>query len=249
MANPEAINDQGGPRISVVTVVFNGYATIEDTIKSVLAQQYNNFEYIIMDGGSTDGTVETIKHYESRISAWVSEPDCGIYDAMNKALDRAKGEYIIFLGCDDVLFGADVLSTAARKMTDRTLVYYGNVIMKKNGNVYDGCFDQFKITRKNICHQAIFYPRCLYRSNRYSLDYPLLSDYEYNLRLFKRFTYLDLIISIFDDSGLSSQRVDIAFKKDFHILIVKHLGLGAYLGMILYSISRRIKKIFSWTRA
>jgi glycosyltransferase involved in cell wall biosynthesis len=242
MANPKASNDQGDPCISVVTVVFNGFTTIENTIQSVLNQKYQNFEYIIIDGGSTDGTVDILKRYESRISIWVSEPDRGIYDAMNKALDLARGEYIIFLGCDDVLYGADVLMAAASKMINRNLVYYGNVIMKKNGIVYDGSFDELKITKKNICHQAIFYPRCLYSTNKYSLNYPLLSDYEYNLRLFKRFVHLDLIISIFDDSGISSQKCDLSFKKDFHALVIKHLGFNIYTTMMLRSAFRLIKR-------
>jgi glycosyltransferase involved in cell wall biosynthesis len=233
------------PRISIVTVVFNGAATIEDTIKSVISQRYSELEYVIIDGGSTDGTVEIIKRYEAEISAWVSTPDHGIYDAMNKALDMVSGDFVLFLGCDDLLWGPDVLSMAASKMADRQHIYYGNVIMKKKGNTYDGYFNKSKMTRKNICHQAIFYPRCLYRTNRYSLKYCLLSDYEYNLRLFDRFFYLDMVISIFDDSGLSNQRNDIEFMKDFRRLVVRHLGLLTYTSMVMYSITRRIRAIYS----
>jgi len=233
---------QGYPRISIVTVVFNGAATIEDTIKSVFSQHYPEIDYVIVDGGSTDGTVEIIKRYEAKISAWVSAPDNGIYDAMNKALDMVSGDFVLFLGCDDLLWDANVLSTAASRMVDRQLVYYGNVVMKKTGIIYDGYFNKSKMARKNICHQAIFYPVHLYRNNRYTLKYSLLSDYEYNLRLFDKFTYLDMIVSLFDDSGASSQKADVVFIKDFHRLVVKHLGVMAYAAMAAYSLARRTRR-------
>ena len=91
---------QGRPiRISIVTVVYNGASTLEQTILSVLGQTYPHIEYIIIDGGSKDGTVDIIKKYQDRIAYWVSEPDEGIYDAMNKGIRHASGDWIYFLGC------------------------------------------------------------------------------------------------------------------------------------------------------
>ena len=237
------------PRISVVTVVFNGAATIEATIKSVLSQEYPELEFVIIDGGSTDGTVEIIKRYETGISAWVSAPDKGIYDAMNKALDLITGDFVLFLGCDDLLWGTEILAMAARKMVDPGSVYYGDVIMKRTGEVYDGYFDRSKIAIKNICHQSIFYPRCLYSRNKYSLKYSLLADYEYNLRLFNRFEYLGVTISIFDDSGASSQRADYEFIKDFRGLVVRHLGLAALGHLAAHSLKRRIGMVYNQAKA
>lgn len=92
------------PLISVVTVVFNGAATLEHTIRSVIEQSYGNVEYIIVDGGSTDGTLGIIQKYEGNIDYWVSEKDAGIYDAMNKAIGLASGDYYVVVGCDDELF-------------------------------------------------------------------------------------------------------------------------------------------------
>ena len=92
------------PRISIITVVYNGASTLEQTILSVLKQTYSRIEYIIIDGGSKDGTVDIIKKYQDRIAYWVSEPDEGIYDAMNKGIRHASGDWIYFLGADDILY-------------------------------------------------------------------------------------------------------------------------------------------------
>ena len=99
--------------ISVITVSFNSAATIEDTIKSVLCQTYKDLEYIIVDGGSTDGTIDIIKKYGDRISRWVSEKDRGIYDAMNKGISMATGDVIGFLNADDFYAGSSILSKVA----------------------------------------------------------------------------------------------------------------------------------------
>ena len=89
------------PLITIITVAYNAVKDIENTILSVLNQTYPNIEYIIIDGGSTDGTLDIIKKYEDKISYWVSEPDKGIYDAMNKGIVKANGDYLFFLGADD----------------------------------------------------------------------------------------------------------------------------------------------------
>ena len=96
-------------RISIITVSFNAVKTIEQTIKSVITQSYENIEYLIIDGQSTDGTGEIIQKYENTIDYFVSEPDEGIYDAMNQAVKHASGEYIFFLNCGDYFYQEDVL--------------------------------------------------------------------------------------------------------------------------------------------
>ena len=96
--------------VSVVTVVRNGIKTIEQTILSVINQDYHDFEYIIIDGVSTDGTLEILNKYSDKISKIISEPDVGIYDAMNKGIALANGDWVYFLGCDDVLYESSTLS-------------------------------------------------------------------------------------------------------------------------------------------
>ena len=97
------------PSISIVTAVYNGNNTIEETIRSVISQTYDNFEYIVIDGSSSDGTIEKLMQYDDQIDYWISEPDKGVYDALNKGIDLARGEWIYFLGADDVLVDSNVL--------------------------------------------------------------------------------------------------------------------------------------------
>ena len=103
-------------KISVITVCFNAVSTIEKTICSVLNQSWSDLEYIIIDGGSKDGTVDILKKYSSRLSYYISEPDKGIYDAMNKGVKKASGDYVLFLGADDLLFDNEVLSVIVKKL-------------------------------------------------------------------------------------------------------------------------------------
>lgn len=97
-------------KISVITVCYNAVDTLEKTIQSVLEQTYHNIEYIIIDGGSTDGTVEIIHRYVDYLAYWVSEPDRGIYDAMNKGIERATGEWVNFMNAGDYFYNYDVIS-------------------------------------------------------------------------------------------------------------------------------------------
>lgn len=117
------------PLISVITVVFNAEKFIEDAIQSVLKQDYTNIEYIIVDGNSTDSTLEIIKKYEKAIAKWISEPDKGIYDAMNKGVRMCSGDYIIFLNADDYFLKDDSLSKLVDKTGQNVDIVYGNLSM------------------------------------------------------------------------------------------------------------------------
>jgi len=125
---------KNNPLVSIITVVFNNKDTIESTIKSVLGQTYKNIEYIVVDGGSTDGTVDVIKKYDKYISKWVSEPDNGIYDAMNKGLKLATGDIVGFLNADDVLNSNDCISAIVKTFEENDVdaVYGDNVHSDRN---------------------------------------------------------------------------------------------------------------------
>lgn len=120
------------PLVTVITVCYNAVSLIEKTICSVLAQQYEHIEYIVVDGGSTDGTIEIIRKYEAHISHWITEQDEGIYDAMNKGVTMATGEWCIFLNAGDTFAADDVLNRVFQVPREADVIY-GDVV--KNGTV------------------------------------------------------------------------------------------------------------------
>lgn len=210
-------------KISVVTVCYNAANTIEETIKSVSGQTYKRVEYIIIDGKSSDGTQDIISKYSTSIAYWISEPDLGIYDAMNKALKVATGDFLIFMGADDIFYDNNVISRVVSKICSIDAIYYGDVIFKTRKKTYPGKItSSFDLARRNFCHQALFYCRKSYASKNYNLKYKNWADYVYNLELYGghkyKFLYLDMVVSIFNDNG-SSQNGDKQFMKDrFKIL-------------------------------
>lgn len=192
------------PRITVCIVVFNGRPHISDALASVVNQSYSDLELVVIDGGSTDGTLEVLNGYAGKIAKLVSGQDSGIYDAMNKACAIAQGDWLIFLGCDDTLSGS--LDAIAMRLTNSSTVYYGNVIIRSTGRTYGGRFSKYRLMQSNICHQAIFYPKTIYKTNAYTLKYRLLADYEYNLRLIGhgvKFEYMNIDVAIFNAAGAS----------------------------------------------
>jgi glycosyltransferase involved in cell wall biosynthesis len=222
-------------KITVITVVRNGEKTLEQTILSVINQTYKNIEYIIIDGGSTDGTVDIIKKYEQHLACWVSEPDKGIYDAMNKGIEKATGDFLFFLNSGDFLFENSTLTKIVKKMKCN-VVYYGEVYMSGTRKLYWGKFSRIKLAIKNICHQSIFYPISVYSKYHYDLQYKMLADYHYNISIYSqiKFIYLNETIAFYDPYGISSIQEDIKFKQDVNSLILKNLGFLPLLIRILY---------------
>ena len=220
------------PLITVITPVFNGGRDLESSILSVLSQKFDYVEYVIIDGGSTDGTLEVVRRYETSIDYWVSEPDKGIYDAMNKGVHLATGRWLCFLGSDDTL--CDSLETVVQFLENDRTVYYGNVFMTGLQRVYDGAFGAWKLSRRNICQQAIFYPRSLFDSYLFDLRYRLLADWELNLRSYSdprfRFEFIPVTVANYNDvSGKSSVGVDAQFRIDHGSILRECLPAVCYI--------------------
>lgn len=232
-----------GPRITVVTVVLNAVTVLEDAIKSIQNQKYENIEYIVIDGGSTDGTVELIHDYKHVISYWESEKDRGIYDAMNKALSLASGDWLLFVGADDELLVQ--LSDLVLKMTDRKAIYYGDVLFSETGEIYGGPFSRYELMQRNICHQCIFYPRSVYKTKFYSLAVGMQADYLYNIELWGNniiFIYLRYTVSKFSIAGRSRgtsqefERIKLAaIKNSFGVF---YYALKLLRNMVVFMIKR-----------
>lgn len=214
------------PLITVATVVWNAAGTLEDTILSVVGQTLKNFEYIVIDGGSTDGTLDILAKYRGHISTLIIEKDKGIYDAMNKALLHARGQWLLFLGADDLLATSQTLEQVAVYLRNPTKIYYGDVTFNSTGRRYCGRMSTYRLMQQNLCHQAVFYPAEVFRSKLYDLNIGLLADYKYNIELWASrhpFHYLDFVIARFEDRGASS-KPDQRFELQRIPLIRQHFG-------------------------
>ena len=128
-------------KYSIITVTYNAASTLEETILSVIKQRNINYEYIIIDGGSKDSTIDIIKKYQDRIYYWISEKDKGIYDAMNKGLKIASGDFVIFLGADDHFLSYNTLEMTSKYINNIDEVYYGTVFRSKRNDLYYGKFN------------------------------------------------------------------------------------------------------------
>jgi glycosyltransferase involved in cell wall biosynthesis len=215
------------PSLSIIIPTYNSEKLIERCLLSIVGQDFNNYEIIIQDGLSTDKTVCEVekvkkKYLHADIKLY-SEKDTGVYDAMNKAVQKAKGEWFYFLGSDDYLLNKYVLSDVYSSIINeygKCKVFYGNVISPAFGEKYDGEFDIDKILVKNICHQAIFYNKKVFeRVGFYNLRYKILADYEFNLRCFfhrkLEFVYIDKMIAYFSAGGLCNSNRDESFYLDY----------------------------------
>jgi len=180
-------------KISIITVSYNSTNTISHTIESVLNQTYKNVEYIIVDGGSTDGTTDIIQSFGENFLTYISEPDKGIYDALNKGLRMAKGDVIGFLHADDVFAGTDVLQSIAEVFqTYNPDSCYGDLAYVKKGNIEKairlwrpGKYKEAKMKSGWMPPHPTFYlKRSLYEKfGGFNLDYKISSDYDLLLRL------------------------------------------------------------------
>jgi glycosyltransferase involved in cell wall biosynthesis len=228
------------PLISIVIVVLNGSGTISRALDSIKSQAFRDFELIIIDGMSTDNTVELLCR-EPSIDYWVSEQDQGIYDAMNKAVAVARGKWVYFLGADDTL--CDSLGAVAEHFDDEWTIYYGNVHPTGSRKIYNGPFGPWRLSRHNICSQAIFYPRSLFESQRFSLQYPVLADWEFNLRCYSNpcynFQHIPVTVANFNNAdGVSSTRSDEQFQHDRSNIIRECLPPAYYVLHRLTRIAR-----------
>ncbi len=214
--------------ISVVIVVYNAETTIGHAINSVLGQTYKPVELLVIDGKSTDSTIPVIKSFADKINYFVSEKDEGIYDAMNKGIAAAKGEWVLFLGADDAFYTASVLQEI---FGDADLSHidllYGDVEFDSNKRRYGAQKDYRQLIEQNICHQAIFYKRRLFQlAGNYNTRYSILADYEMNLRLFRqpalKMQYVPEIITLFNDKGASNVTIDKYFHGDMMEYFLKN---------------------------
>jgi len=190
-------------KISVVTVCFNAVKDIERTMLSVLNQTYPNIEYIVIDGGSTDGTMDIIRKYADRLAYWVSEPDRGIYDAMNKGILAATGDYINFMNAGDSFHNEIVIKDVISQIKSDTIIAYGDWCVKYGDYSYTRRPLDWKYVKRQIpfCHQAAFYSTSYHKQHLFPNHLHLVGDYKiiydaYHSNI--QFQYIPLIVADYD---------------------------------------------------
>lgn len=223
--------DGSGPVLSVIIVVYNAEDTLEQSLLSVVKQTYQNIQLIVIDGGSKDGTVDIIKRYDDQLFYWVSEPDKGIYDAMNKALDVATGDWVYFLGAGDIL--VNIIDKIMPKLENKHIIYYGSVYRNDLMSVYRGKFTPFRLSRLSICHQAILYPLEAVKKYRFNTKYRVQADHHLNMLLYGDkdydFKFIDVIVALYDGAGFSDVNRDIPFFRDRLQIVKANFPFVVYL--------------------
>ena len=226
------------PFLSIIVPTYNSEVTIKKCLDSIISQSFSDFEVLIIDRLSIDDTLKIAEnYYDSRINI-ISENDNGIYDAMNKGIKQAKGDWLYFLGSDDTLYDKDVFKKiySVVHSTNKKIIY-GNVIFKGNvheivdGSVYDGYFTLGKLFNHNICHQSIFYHKTVFLNmGNFNINYTLYADWDFNLRCKAKykFEYSDMISAFFNVYGSSYSLQDNNFHSHFLENIAKYFRWQFY---------------------
>ena len=229
-----------GTKISIIIVTFNAAATLQQCLESIYDQTHKLIEIIVIDGASADGTVQILQENSEKITYWQSEPDAGIYDAMNKGIEHITGNWVYFLGADDVLFMD--FSQLAAELSEPDTIYYASVLtrgLKRFGKV-----SVYHMAKTGIFHQAIIYPANVFKKYKYNLKYRIYADYALNMRCYQdkslKWVFRDYIIANFNHTGLSGSEKDDAFENDKAGLIYENFGLAIWLRYLIKAIKRAI---------
>ncbi|MET3979688.1 glycosyltransferase involved in cell wall biosynthesis [Mucilaginibacter sp. UYP25] len=207
------------PFFSIIIPLYNSGNTLPETLESISQQTFENLEVVFIDGGSADDTLFIISNFKERrntAAQFISEPDKGIYDAMNKGLDLAKGQWLYFMGGDDILAGPDTLQKVYNEIQNQHAdLVYGNVTGAKSGIKYaDDNLN--KVLSRGIHHQGVFYKRGIFDyTGKYELSFKVAADYHLTLKVFCnpafKTRYMKLDVAHFGEAGLSSTMYDYRF--------------------------------------
>lgn len=215
------------PILSIITVCYNSVDVIEKTIISVINQEYADYEYIVVDGSSSDGTICIINKYSKQINKIISEKDSGIYDAMNKGIKMASGKYLLFLNADDVLYSNTTLNKVCQFMDDDKYfsdIYYGDIELENEYGIYHQSPRELKLFpyKMVVSHQAVFVKKELLVDNLFDLNYRYCADYKQLSSLYMngaKFKYMNLIITHTPlNSGATYDNYTKSIKEHFSIL-------------------------------
>lgn len=217
-------------KLSIITVNLNNAAGLEKTAESIVNQTFTDFEWIVIDGGSTDGSVDVIRKYEDRITYWVSEKDSGIYNAMNKGVKVAKGEYLQFLNSGDCLAETTILENVFASPCHNE-VLYGDTLFTYNNKVIGSRMFPDILTlnyyiSSSLCHQAMFVPKALHEKYPFNEGLRIASDWEFFFKLLMEsaeFRHLPFFVCLFDTGGISQNQSSHNIQYEERIRIINQI--------------------------
>lgn len=194
--------------VSIVTVVFNDVTNIEKTIRSVVNQSFEFYEYIIIDGGSTDGTMEIVESYASKIAHFISQPDKGIYDAMNKSLNYVSGKYVYFLNSGDIMHSNNTLSVIAAQAKDEDIIYCDTIVTIDDSQ-YRLPFRSLSVADPMpFCHQSVLVKSNLLHQFRFDTNFKICADKDFFKKCFDNgasYKSISLPFGVIKGDGFSVQ--------------------------------------------
>lgn len=224
--------------LSIICPTYNSAITIRTLIDSVISQTCDDWELIIVDGGSTDGTVDIIREYGDRIR-YISEPDNGIYDAMNKGIEMARGEWLYFIGADDSMYSNDVVEKAVPLLCEDVDVLMCDTMSPRLGRC-PSAYSLRTFFTNTIHHQGVIYRRKVFESHRYDTTLKIMADYEMNLYAWRggyRIKSSDIIFANHTPEGVSGQPHLINYKEEIDVRnrYLRNKPLQWFLAMVSYS--------------
>lgn len=214
--------DKYYPLVTIVTVVFNAENDIEDTIKSVLSQTYPNLQYIVIDGASTDNTLTIIKKYENDIDILVSEKDKGIYDAMNKAIHLATGEWINFMNAGDTFYDHTTVEYVMTHKDNKAELIYGDYQIKDSGAVVKARDVSQWYVGMPFCHQTLFTRTSIMKKELFDTSFRIAADHNFIIKMYhddKSFFYIDKTIAIFREGGFADSNGFLMFIESIKVFL------------------------------
>ncbi|MBI5623176.1 MAG: glycosyltransferase [Elusimicrobia bacterium] len=232
------------PLVSVIVPVLNRAPALAECLASVLCQDCPGVELIVLDGGSTDGTLDVLRRHDDRVSLWVSEPDLGIYDAMNKGVDASTGEWLYFLGSDDRLASPGALSAMLEGDTAQWQVLMGSVVDEQERRFVSRLGTKTLLVN-TVHHQSVLYRRSLFRDFRYGTGYRVLGDYELNLRVLMTGTPVlrrDVVVARCAGTGVSHGRSAWSAQLDLFRMRRDYVGLPLNLMCLAAGLVNRARR-------
>lgn len=243
------------PKVSIIIPVYNAAQTLDAAINSVISQSYAAIEIIVVDGMSTDGSDQILQKYSSQIHHLIREKDHGVYDAMNKGIAKASGDWIYLMGADDQLAANDVIEKVMSGVDQHHQILYGKVLNTDRQHplvpkVHISRFDGDICLRNTLHQQSVFYRSQLFKKNTFNTQYKILADYDFHLTLFEekvKGKYLDILIARCEAGGLS-KNFNWALYREEIVMKRTHVAKQGRLFRLLYipSVIGKfvVKKIF-----